>query len=472
MFEAFSLEKYFWAVLGTYQGGILLSREKAIKFAMSAAEVLIREKSPVLSGSILLLGFDDDGNCRSLPISGLKLKRETTENIVGAFLGVYKLKSYVTLTLGARVLSVDHREELKKSSPYDCTTGVFLGCFYSAPGLSKFQKAIFKIVDGNLKIAEKWEYPADAMNDISWVGDFFDYTRDVLPTERTKVIQLFEKYERTIEVEMNHNEVERMMKENGFWMQRESKNGALWTDGNETLLVGRKFRSPREYWNLEADVKRAVKKREKPPKVVAAPTLSQKLPIPLPQPPPLAIAPPPIVPKTVKPKERKKAVKYDMRTRAKVWERITELYFEGFRTWEIAEKMATEDIVMPDGSAMAAHYISSVVGSLQRKGVLSEGHRAKYFQLKAISNGLPVPPNVNINMPQNPPHNVTVNMPENRKEEPPKIIDVAAIEPLPVPTPPRPMSTRKLPDSVINILTDPELSDSQKVKMITAWMEI
>ncbi len=60
---------------------------------------------------------------------------------------------------------------------------------------------------------------------------------------------------------MNHREIEKLFRENGFYLDRCTGSHYVWRDGISRIVCSTS-KDPRARWNIEADVKRAVKLRE------------------------------------------------------------------------------------------------------------------------------------------------------------------------------------------------------------------
>lgn len=251
-------------------------------------------------------------------------------------------------------------------------------------------------------------------------------------------------------------EIHSILKENGFWERRRAKHGAMWTDGVRVIMVQNRFGDIHAIRNLRAEITRAVLRRSqeaatKSPKVtlgegakVLVETQTQSKPevhspwanIPTTHPTATSAgtefkAPPGF------------RIKMPADLRKQVRARIAELSFQGHKNARIAEIMASEGFKGAAGKPVNMMFVANQKWSMAKAGALSPRRKNAYLKKQGKTNGDTAP---------------------KVMETPIGSFKVSASAPI------ENVTSAKLPDAVINVLTDPQLSDAQKVRMLTAWV--
>ena len=250
---------------------------------------------------------------------------------------------------------------------------------------------------------------------------------------------------------MRLNEIHQLMEENGFYLHRSTGRHDVWRDnfGNQYPTSRAGAGRGRTAANIEAAVKRMVKSRVNPgdpanwlpiKKEEEVQTLTSK-PFEALRPPTRFIVTPKVATAVVhepvkqvtreeepkmEEKEKPSRAKYDAATRARVWGRMAELYNLGGSNQEIADKMKDEGYKLPDRvTPMERGYVQRSVHQMVIEGRLR-------------SKALPTPP--------------------APVEVPAKVTTTAALK-------------RVLPEFVLTILTDPEMSADKKIRLLMAYAE-
>jgi predicted RNA binding protein YcfA (HicA-like mRNA interferase family) len=244
-------------------------------------------------------------------------------------------------------------------------------------------------------------------------------------------------------------EVHLLMEENGFSLHRSTGRHDIWRDahGNQYPTSKGSVVKPRTAKNIEAAVKRMVKSRVNPgdpgnwlpiKKEEEVQALKHS-PFEALRPPTRfvirtkaeAVAHEPAKQETrneepkMEEKQKPSRAKYDAATRARVWGRIAELYNLGGSNEEIAHKMLEEGYRGPDGKPMSRGYVQRSVHQMVLEGRLR-------------SKSLPPPP---VTSPAAPVATATKS------------------------------GSHKLPEFVLTILTDPDMTAEKKVRMLMAYAE-
>ncbi len=264
---------------------------------------------------------------------------------------------------------------------------------------------------------------------------------------------------------MNPKQIERYLRENGFTEVRDTRHGTMWTDGTSKVLQARGYNDPRAMKNFMAEVNRAI--AAKGGTVTNRPTLSVKLgdfferPL-IPKTAKIVVTetkPKPAVtiaqekdepmkttvhlnghaPKTkfsIAPSERKR---YDEDTQYRVWSRVEALWKAGESAYEVTQKLEAEGFKDPDGlEPIKKTYIQGVLRQLMDKG-----------RIKLINNAT-------TRNPYHDPEPKSVIVVQPKQVELPKPIVTAPA----IPTPPV-KAYQRFSDTLINAMTDPEISDAQ-----------
>lgn len=253
---------------------------------------------------------------------------------------------------------------------------------------------------------------------------------------------------------MTQREQIRALRGAGFWVLRDHGRHVIWTDGTSQISQsGSSHLAAPAETNFRAQLARAIRarpappKKEEPMKVSLAEIASSKWPARPPEAPsapaadPEPSAPPPQIPSPPEAKPTKTYVKYDAVTRARLWRRVAELYRQGQTIAQITLRLQEEGFRTPDGSMPIT--TDNVYGSIQRIAAhpMWMGTLGRKIILASPA-PKPAPPS-----------------------PPPAPTPVAAV------VVEAPKAKPRLPDAVLSILTDPELSDTQKVRMISAYAE-
>lgn len=320
---------------------------------------------------------------------------------------------------------------------------------------------------------------------------------------------------------MNQRGIEAFMKESGFKFIRSAKTGDIWHDGITRVMVGYNMTNWRNIKNLEAEVKRAIKARpghaidarpdaitperrmdeqdyfkdkkkieereakakkpltDTPFKTLKAPfnevtpketqdhraaqiefareqaakeAASLKQETPKPKEPEMQVVPNGKI--TIEP-VRKKIQKYDAKTRHRVWSRIRELRAQGHNHVEIAMALDIDGFRMPNGySEMTPAYVASSIHNMVMQGLMDTSINKELPKRAApieISAPAPTPPPVQVAPP------------------------APAPEPKPAPVvtaiPHTHVDKKAVLNTVQDILTNPNLGDRTKLRMIAAYIE-
>lgn len=263
---------------------------------------------------------------------------------------------------------------------------------------------------------------------------------------------------------MNQRDVMRFLNSNGFTLVRDQGPHMIWSDGFTQIATSRGgVGGHRGELNLKADVRRAVRKREErnpPPADIPAKgdPMQNKTPFNPVLKSPIIIAPkanghapePPVKPFKITDEidEEPGYSKFDPATRHKVWKRIYEMSLDNVGKIAIAAQLDKEGFKMPDGRSINASYVG-LVENYCKQGMPGTGYLVKSevdFDRGVKANSVKhVQPALDF----------TKTYSENAER---------ALAP-----PPKP--SKRLPEMVMAILTDPEMNDSQKIRMIMTYVE-
>lgn len=232
---------------------------------------------------------------------------------------------------------------------------------------------------------------------------------------------------------MTPGQIKRLMSSKGFVLKRQGGRHAIYTDGFTTIPVSRgTTRSVRNQRNIIAEIERAVKNRPKVVEIEALPKEEKEV-VDITRfnigrqeamPAPGALIKPQPNGHDPKPEEAVKRTKYDGITRRRIESRVIELYNNGAKDVNSLHRaLIGEGIMNPDGV--------NPIGS----------DRVRYFMNTLLEAG---------------------------------IIKQVIVPPRPDAGP---MSSAhrkpgRLPDTIMGILTDPELTAEQKIRMISAYAEV
>lgn len=319
---------------------------------------------------------------------------------------------------------------------------------------------------------------------------------------------------------MNAREIAHYMKERGFTEKRTTRHGTVWTDGISDVMTNRKLEFGYSQKNMQAEVEKAVGRREARMRAAEAALYREQFPSshalkardplsvtlgamlqnrenrrkvivldskpePIPAPPPVvtvqeekkemyavkeerpqAQIPPSLklaqpVAKNTQEFRKKTQVKYTEAKRAEVWGMVEELAKEGKNAPETAVIMNTMGYTRPAGEPINPEFVNNVKLQLREKSRKAVEIAAEYSPgpapLAAMAASLEQVKTLGLAPPKD-----SVFPRFNYQELEPRIMaHEAAKKPEPV--------KRKLPDAVVNILTDPDLTDGEKVRMISAW---
>jgi hypothetical protein len=280
------------------------------------------------------------------------------------------------------------------------------------------------------------------------------------------------------EICMAHNEITKYLKEHGFAFFRDCKNGEIWTDEKQNrVTVLKRYNNPRTFLNLKADVKRAIKAREMfqlhpSEKVEDTKTAITKL---------GSLFPKKEDPSADQKKETAPVAntakgtrpKFDSITRARIWRRIEEMHYEGKTNIETAMSLQDEGIMMPNKkNKLSVHYVGSAVRLMKERGTISERSREIYLRGKYAAAPAPLPP---ARQEQAPPPAPVVVAPAPSQPD-------AAVTKVYHPQPtqrtaealvvkPKAATTTKLPSSLRAVLVSDDFSANVKAEALTEWVE-
>lgn len=258
---------------------------------------------------------------------------------------------------------------------------------------------------------------------------------------------------------VKRRDLERMLKDNGFTYTRRNKH-AVYTDGITPIALpsGSKIKYGMDL-KLKNEIKRAVQKREERQKAMGfenrpfqtvkiktkeemmrqmngTPKLQEK-PIPAPTPPKIEVV------EDIKATTNFgiKTEKYDPITRAKFRARIRELRNIGLSVPETVIKLNEEGWKTPNGDAIELYTVANHLTAIRKE---DEKMAAEKKAAKKAAAETPPPPR---------------ELPGHYGTLPP--VKGTAMAPV----------SSKLPAFVIEILTNPEFSDSKKIKMLMVYLE-
>jgi hypothetical protein len=264
------------------------------------------------------------------------------------------------------------------------------------------------------------------------------------------------------------------MRANGFKLIRDTKHGTLWNDadvgGKSMICIAGTTGDWRSYKNTEAEVRRAVEARQANQQAGMAPafkqgeksmTLTAKIgelnrePIRKivnvtngihREPPKAEISP------ALQLKAKHTRVKDNANERVAIWTRIAELAEAKLSNSAIAEVLNGEGITRKGDEELTGQYVASVLTQLTnpKPGLTAQAVLGKMAAKRAVL-AKPAPREA-ITAPIAPAPAATP-LPEKAPEQ------------APVSAAPR----RRLPAFAVGILTDPELTDAEKVKMLMVY---
>jgi hypothetical protein len=296
------------------------------------------------------------------------------------------------------------------------------------------------------------------------------------------------------------SEVEGFLIEHGFRYQRQTKTGELWSDGISSVLVGAQvLRGGRNLRNFEAEVRRAVRKRPgwvldvhpgalsprqrratyvppgEPLSVKlgdVAPRIAQDKPKPPsahlpPNPEPAAPRTPVPAPATPIPQKeetpmsqtqstpqddarailakRRTQRRFDVMSRFEITERIKNLAQTGMTHPRIVLQLRKEGFKMSNGDLLDPRWVLATMNRMEREGML-----------KKLINPVVIK--------ETP---VEAKAPEPTPPAPP-----ASPEPQKLAPAPAPARRRLLPEAAIAILTDPDLTNDDKITMLMTFVNL
>lgn len=183
--------------------------------------------------------------------------------------------------------------------------------------------------------------------------------------------------------------------------------------------------------------------------------------------------------------------KFTAEERALIWGRIKHLIGKGLTPSLVAIQLRNEGVTMPDGSTVVTNYINKVLinakaGSKLYDKVAPVSEPIGKMRAAPIREDVVPPKREEAEDNAETLRELRAELERVRAEvNAKKEILAAPVKPEPpivpapkveqIATPPvQAVAARKtrMPDACVNILTDPELSDSQKVRMLLAWMEL